>query len=500
MAHIVARHAGYRPLEVNGSDERSASVLTERVQRAMESSTINFNKNHPDYGKPNCLILDEIDGADAKGAIQSLVDIIKADLPSKTDNKGKKKGGSYLRRPIIFICNHKYAPSLRPLLPFAKHFNVDPPSSTRLVARLKAVLSHENIPSTGSLLHQLVVASGGDIRSCMYTLQFMSAKAKDGMDFTTSLTATLSGGSVSGGLKDTRNDVASTVSTIFRKTKNGGRGRDGGFGMSGDRASVARVIDSTQGLGEASTLMNTLFTNLLQVPYIDPTLDRCAVAHELLSSTDMHHRSMGGNDGFGSMSLAIPPATAAAIHLLCRVEIKPDLNFSTREMYDVQYQQSTNQGLIQRFSEGVSPKCKSLKFQNEIVSREVIPQLAWILSAGSEGSKGALSRASSSMDVMTPLERESLDHHVNVLTSLGLTYIVAADDEQDDNLEKNRQRSGFNCDGSRSSYGNSFARKLRLEPPIDRLAEFQRRRNYSAMARRAIPSAVRIELLWSERL
>ena len=63
------------------------------------------------------------------------------------------------------------------------------------------------------------------------------------------------------------------------------------------------------------------------------------------------------------MDYSAVPATAAAIHLLCRVEIKPDLNYSTREMFDVRYRQKSNQGLIQKFSEGVPPKCPTLKFQ-----------------------------------------------------------------------------------------------------------------------------------------
>jgi hypothetical protein len=47
--------------------------------------------------------LDEIDGADAKGAIQSLVEIIRADILAR----GSKQKKPHLRRPIIFIGNHK---------------------------------------------------------------------------------------------------------------------------------------------------------------------------------------------------------------------------------------------------------------------------------------------------------------------------------------------------------------------------------------------------------
>ena len=82
---------------------------------AMESSTLNLQPIGKGMaGRPNCLILDEVDGADAKGAIQALVQIIKAEMPSKSSTthtgkkSGKKNSQPYLRRPIIFVCNHKY--------------------------------------------------------------------------------------------------------------------------------------------------------------------------------------------------------------------------------------------------------------------------------------------------------------------------------------------------------------------------------------------------------
>jgi chromosome transmission fidelity protein 18 len=233
LAHILARHAGYRPLEVNASDERSTAILKERVVRAMESATLNLSSKSGDElaGRPNCLILDEIDGADAKGAIAALVEIIRAEVPPPNS----KRPAPYIRRPIIFICNHKYAPALRPLLPFAKQFDVSPPSANRLVARLRAVLNEERMSVFGgsSLLHQLVAGTGGDIRSCLYTLQFASARAKElhakkqceqgadlgkdkaSVDISAALKASLGGS----GMKDERNDVSGAVTAVFRKTK-----------------------------------------------------------------------------------------------------------------------------------------------------------------------------------------------------------------------------------------------------------------------------------------
>jgi chromosome transmission fidelity protein 18 len=165
LAHVICKHAGYRAVEVNASDERTGSALTERVLRAMEGTTLDLlgadeKKNGSDGGdggggrrrggsrggKPNCVILDEIDGADAKSSIAALVDIVRADVPppagssSSSSSRGKMgRGGTtttpHLRRPIILICNHKYAPALRPILPYALQFDVRPPDAERLAGR-----------------------------------------------------------------------------------------------------------------------------------------------------------------------------------------------------------------------------------------------------------------------------------------------------------------------------------------------------------------------------
>lgn len=39
---MASEHAGYRPIEVNASDERTKDALTERVTRAMESATLDL--------------------------------------------------------------------------------------------------------------------------------------------------------------------------------------------------------------------------------------------------------------------------------------------------------------------------------------------------------------------------------------------------------------------------------------------------------------------------
>lgn len=59
--------------------------------------------------KPNCLVLDEIDGAPAAS-----IDLLLKFINGKLTTKGKNvKENHSCRRPVICICNDLYAPSLK---------------------------------------------------------------------------------------------------------------------------------------------------------------------------------------------------------------------------------------------------------------------------------------------------------------------------------------------------------------------------------------------------
>lgn len=64
--------------------------------------------------KPNCLVLDEIDGAPG-ASIELLIKFIQGKLLPKGRNPKDKTNKENLgcKRPIICICNDLYAPSLR---------------------------------------------------------------------------------------------------------------------------------------------------------------------------------------------------------------------------------------------------------------------------------------------------------------------------------------------------------------------------------------------------
>lgn len=492
LAHIVCKHAGYRPIEVNASDERSASALTERVTRAMESSTLNIGEDsiRGKAGKPNCIILDEVDGADAKSSIAALVNIIRADIPAPSKGGGKKGKGAkatYLRRPIILICNHKHAPALRPILPYAKQFDVQPPNPERLTGRLRAVLAAErmSVVAGGMLLHRLVASTGGDIRSCLYALQFASARAREvalrkrerdgvqpgegGGNIMCDISSTLmSALDKSSGMKDMQGDVSSTVATVFRKKKSRGQKKrqKTAAGASNNLVvaenAVDFVLEAVNHFGDNSKTLDCLFMNVNRVSYVDPTLDRCSVAFEWLSGADTYrsHKSsvaMNNSAEHHSIQKFYIPTAAAAIHVLCCVETKPDLTFSTRPLSDLNYQNQANVSLVHRFVEGLAPRTRSgVGGGMENVVSDVIPYSLWLLSAGD--GKHALSKPVSSVEMLNTEEKVAFSAHVATLRALGLTYI--------------KEDFGFNNTAGRNFDGNTNE-NVRLEPEIEKLVKFE---------------------------
>lgn len=102
---------------MNASDDRSVEALRETIGRAVTSSTLDKDK------RPNCLILDEIDGIDGRAPIDALIEIIKA--PLRQEKKGSKSEGSKvnsfpLTRPLICICNDLFSPQLRELRKYSQ--------------------------------------------------------------------------------------------------------------------------------------------------------------------------------------------------------------------------------------------------------------------------------------------------------------------------------------------------------------------------------------------
>ncbi|XP_022236131.1 chromosome transmission fidelity protein 18 homolog, partial [Limulus polyphemus] len=164
LAHVIAQHAGYNVVELNASDDRSPEVFTTQLEAATQMRAV-IGQNC----KPNCLVIDEIDGA-PQAAINILVSLAKSTGPRV---RGKRKKGeiSLLLRPIICICNDQYVPALRPLRQIALVMNFPSIVAARLATRLHEITRQQWMRADMTALLALCEKAENDIRSCLSTLQ-----------------------------------------------------------------------------------------------------------------------------------------------------------------------------------------------------------------------------------------------------------------------------------------------------------------------------------------
>lgn len=199
--------------------------MAEKIRAATQTQSVIGSR------RPNCLVVDEIDGAmggedegSSRGAIGVLVDVIKrakalqskrlrrleaggmdkgegedhddnadegkekekdgdGDGPERREGgikgkgrhgkKGKSDSLSDLSRPIICICNDHFAPALRSLLPHVRLIQVEPVQKVRLVDRLRHICRQQRLLVDGRCLSALADMTECDVRSCLHTLQII---------------------------------------------------------------------------------------------------------------------------------------------------------------------------------------------------------------------------------------------------------------------------------------------------------------------------------------
>uniref|UniRef100_T1INU3 Saposin B-type domain-containing protein n=1 Tax=Strigamia maritima TaxID=126957 RepID=T1INU3_STRMM len=168
LAHVIASHAGYNVVELNASDDRSP----EQFRRQIESSTQMMSTKMLDP-RPNCLVMDEIDGAPVAS-----INLLIAMTTAKEKKKGGKKASNGLRRPVICICNNQYVPALRQLRQSALVLTFPTIASSRLAFRLQDILNLQKYALDLSTLLALCKKTENDVRSCLGTLQFVFGRSK----------------------------------------------------------------------------------------------------------------------------------------------------------------------------------------------------------------------------------------------------------------------------------------------------------------------------------
>ncbi|KAJ2852524.1 Chromosome transmission fidelity protein 18 [Coemansia brasiliensis] len=243
LAHVAARHAGYDVVEINASDDRTAAKVRERVTGVTQA--------HAVRGRPQMLVVDEIDGAANSDFVALLA-----------------KGARAQRRPIICICNNAYAAVLRPLRQSALCLTVAAPPAARLAQRLADVCTHERVAADQWALLELARSSEGDMRASLNALQLASRRCHR-ID-----TDALRDGSA----KDVQRPLFSVWAMLFTRPDTTSRAFAqsalGKRGPGAARGYAAQLLQCVRAAGETDRLMQGCFENYLRMDFRDLTHTR----------------------------------------------------------------------------------------------------------------------------------------------------------------------------------------------------------------------------------
>jgi replication factor C subunit 1 len=164
-AHILAREAGYVPIEFNASDTRnqksvlltvgemvSTHGMSEFTGRTTAASTLKS-------GDKPCVIMDEVDGMSAgdRGGTTALIALIKKTLV-----------------PIICICNDRQSTKVRSLRNYCKELQYKKPMWSQASTRLMVIAKLRNLHVDAATMERIFTACNGDIRQTLTMLQMWS--------------------------------------------------------------------------------------------------------------------------------------------------------------------------------------------------------------------------------------------------------------------------------------------------------------------------------------
>nr|XP_058141545.1 chromosome transmission fidelity protein 18 homolog [Dasypus novemcinctus] len=332
LAHVIARHAGYAVVEMNASDDRSPEAFRARIEAATQMESVLGAG-----GRPNCLVIDEIDGAPT-AAVNVLLSVLERRGPQGPEPGGqsvpagagrRRQAGGLLLRPVICICNDPFAPSLRQLKQQALLLHFPPTLPSRLAQRLLEIALKRGMQADPGALAALCEKTGNDIRACVNTLQFLHGQGRRGLSLGTVRTAHV-------GLKDQRRGLFSVWQEVFQLPRAqrwrggqdpaqpahmflGGDG-DGGAGPHpSEPPTVAsqrfyHVLHVASSTGEHEKLVQGLYDNFLRLRLREPGLGVVCTALDWLAFDDVLARAAHRGQSF--QLLRYPVFVPVAFHVL----------------------------------------------------------------------------------------------------------------------------------------------------------------------------------------
>ncbi|XP_053694619.1 chromosome transmission fidelity protein 18 homolog [Sabethes cyaneus] len=408
LAHTIARHAGYVVREVNASDDRSP----EAFRLALESGTQMKSVLNEDK-RPNCIVLDEIDGAPL-ATVDFLLRFVSGAVPQKgggKKGKGEKADKFILKRPIICICNDMYVPALRQLRQLAFVVNFPPTESARLAERLLLIAKQEKITTDLTSMLALADKTGNDVRSCLSMLQFHSSLKKP-LRLTDVLKCNV-------GQKDQQKGLFGIWSAIFqiqrpKKTliedKNSANDAIVTLTDMSPATRMVNILDVIHMAGDYDRLTQGVFENYLHQKMPDPNMVGVAEAGSWFCFNDRLQQMINHQQNYS----IYPYLTYGFVmwHFLFAGLVWPKINFPNKG-FETSQKLATCKLILTGLRKGLSAQLKGIG-EGPTVLLDTIPLLKRVISP---------SLRSVSLQLLTPKEKSDLTHTVEVMADFGLNYI-----------------------------------------------------------------------------
>ncbi|XP_006873987.1 PREDICTED: chromosome transmission fidelity protein 18 homolog [Chrysochloris asiatica] len=388
LAHVIARHAGYFVVEMNASDDRSPEAFRTRIEAATQMESVLGAG-----GRPNCLVIDEIDGAPT-AAINVLLSILDRKGPQEVEPGGqagpaggrrrRRAEGALLMRPVICICNNQFAPALRQLKQQALVLHFPPTLPSRLLQRLQEISQQRGMQADPGALAALCEKTDNDIRACINTLQFLHGQGRRELSVRAVQTTRV-------GLKDQRKGLFTVWQEVFQLPRAQRRrvGQDlavpahtlptGDLGpcvtdvaLTSVSQRFHRVLHVAASAGEHEKVVQGLYDNFLRLRLRDPTLGAVCTALDWLAFDDLLARAALHGQSF--QLLRYPPFLPAAFHLLFAAVHVPQLIFPSSQQ-EAQNRMNQSQNLLQMLVSGITPSARSRATPQALVLDTLCPLL-----------------------------------------------------------------------------------------------------------------------------
>ena len=470
LAHIIAKHAGFNVIEMNASDDRTLDVFEFKILNAIE-----MESNWMGDNKPNCLIIDEIDGTyqqEGNNAIQLLINIVTGNYKRKTS---KKTTGNnlVLQRPIICICNNLYAPVLKKLRDVATLFQLEKPRTQKLNERLKEISNKEGLKIDIQAISFISEMTDCDIRSSLNTLQFLRNNNNNNKNNYITVD-TLQNSLI--GWKDTTNsnlNLFDSLKTIFHVSTSSQKKRNKINKHTNKNKEEEQITKDLLGIRNNNSnnnnnynstfdyiwemveseemedkLIKGSYENMHNVGYTDPTMSKTIEIYNWMCYYDTMNKSIKETQVYSlnKYKNIIP----LAYHKLCgNNAILPNFQFPKSEKQFIA-QLNTNSEIIKNFLLGVQPSIYC-HLTTTIISVDYLSYLIDILSP--------TSIKSVNIQLLNSSDKLILLNLVGIMNSLGLNYIHnnSTDNNKDNNNNNNDRNSTDN---------------LHLYPKIDLLLNY----------------------------